>query len=110
MLPPLPGLSRSHQVPTSGIIVKRNNIASLAARSDDENGGAAPDWLPKTRYGFPVVFLETSGVNPSDEHVTHFSRSAMWGDIALTLFVSGVIGRVAMQLGRSHTNAYAIRI
>ena len=43
------------------------NVVSLAIRSDDENGGEPPDWLPKDRFGFPVAILERGGVNPHDE-------------------------------------------
>lgn len=70
------------------------NVVSSGIRSDDENGGAPPDWLPKNRYGFPAVFLEMGGVSRDDEHVTYFSRSVMWGDIAVTLGISAGCARL----------------
>ena len=86
------------------------NVVSLAIRSDDENGGAPPNWLPKDRFGFPIVFLERGGVNPSDEHVTYFSRPAMWADLAATLVVSSALasGWAGLRRRQSHVSTLSI--
>jgi hypothetical protein len=85
------------------------NFVSSAIRSDDENGGAPPDWLPKYRYGFPAVFLEIGGVSPSDEHVTYFSRSVMWADIMTSLVISvGTAGLLGLR--RRQCNASTLLI
>ena len=85
------------------------NFVSSAIRSDDENGGAHPDWLPKYRNGFPVVFLEIGGVSPSDEHVTYFSRPVMWADIAATLVIStGTAGLLGLRRRQCNASTFLI--
>ena len=83
------------------------NVASMFSRSDDENGGQAPDWLPTDRYGVPVIFLERGGVNPNDEHVTYFSKPALIVDVGITVFVCGAVATASAAYSRRppHTHA-----
>ncbi len=72
------------------------DVISAFTRADGENGGAPPDWLPKDRYGFPVVFLESGGVNPNDEHVTYFSKLALGVDGGITLVVCSAVATASV--------------
>ena len=73
------------------------NLASLVVRSDDENGGEPPDWLPRERFGFPFLTAEWRGVNPNDERLIYFSKSGMWGNIPIALFASSLLAAASMK-------------